>query len=118
MVLVWYGVAERMQPAFGVERYFIAVSKKDAARTDAATHQAAPHDPCPDRGGRVISTPGNNRCSRWDTDLLRDSRQQAPGHLRAFVDLRQPLHGNFQLLEDLVAPIPLSQVQEQCPGGI
>jgi hypothetical protein len=111
-------VAERVDPARGIDGGGIGVREQHAAGADRARHQPLPGDAGTDRGGRVVSPARGDRDPRWQAEVLSNIRRKRPGGLGALEHVRQPPGRDAERVEDLAGPRPPRQIQEQGPRGV
>src|SRR5918997_1366341 len=89
-----------------------------AARPDRGVHEPGAHDPGPDRRRRVVPPAGCHRDAGWQAQLLGHLLAQGARALRSLVDLRHPLLGDLQGVQDLAGPVAGPDVEEEGAGGV
>jgi hypothetical protein len=98
---VRHGVAEGVDAARRVGRERVAVREEHAAGADRGGHRAFAHDADADRRGGVVAAARGHRQPVREPELGGHVVAQRAGHLRALVDVRQPLARDLQRVEDL-----------------
>ena len=107
-----------MDASLGVDGNLARVCKYNAGGADGRERTAVSDDARADCRRRVVSGAADNRCAGRKSGRFRGLRRDRTGDLRAFIDRCEQGLVDAELLEHLVAPAAVGDIQQTHAGRV
>ena len=117
--LAVHRVAERVQPALGIDLRRVAVDEHDAGRADRRREHALAHDAIADRAGRTVARAADDHAIGREAEQLRRFRRQLAGDFFRFVAAwRTGSASSSSFDEQLFRPAAMHDIEQQHAAGV